>query len=84
MPTYMCYAHKDEINAKQKLEIAAGIARIHSQSLTAGSATNHSPRTTRPASAPAAPNRTVHFVIGGIPKAVVAQTVREHSVVNLT
>jgi phenylpyruvate tautomerase PptA (4-oxalocrotonate tautomerase family) len=32
MPTYMCYAHKDEINAEQKLEIAAGIARIHSQS----------------------------------------------------
>jgi hypothetical protein len=32
MPTYMCYAHGDEINAEQKLEIAAGIARIHSQS----------------------------------------------------
>ena len=32
MPTYMCYAHKEEITAEQKLGIAAGIARIHSQS----------------------------------------------------
>jgi phenylpyruvate tautomerase PptA (4-oxalocrotonate tautomerase family) len=31
MPTYMCYAHKDSITAGQKLEIAAGIARIHSR-----------------------------------------------------
>jgi phenylpyruvate tautomerase PptA (4-oxalocrotonate tautomerase family) len=31
MPTYVCYAHKGEITAEQKLEIAAGIARIHSR-----------------------------------------------------
>jgi phenylpyruvate tautomerase PptA (4-oxalocrotonate tautomerase family) len=31
MPTYVCYAHQGEITAEQKLEIAAGIARIHSQ-----------------------------------------------------
>ena len=31
MPTYLCYAHKGEISAGQKLEIAAGIARIHSR-----------------------------------------------------
>jgi phenylpyruvate tautomerase PptA (4-oxalocrotonate tautomerase family) len=31
MPTYMCYAHEGEITAEQKLEIAAGIARIHSR-----------------------------------------------------
>ena len=27
----MCYAHRGEITAEQKLEIAAGIARIHSR-----------------------------------------------------
>lgn len=31
MPTYMCYAHNGEITAEQKLEIATGIARIHSR-----------------------------------------------------
>jgi phenylpyruvate tautomerase PptA (4-oxalocrotonate tautomerase family) len=31
MPTYVCYAHRGQITAEQKLEIAAGIARIHSR-----------------------------------------------------
>jgi phenylpyruvate tautomerase PptA (4-oxalocrotonate tautomerase family) len=31
MPTYMCYAHRGEITADQKSEIAAGIARVHSR-----------------------------------------------------
>ena len=31
MPTYVCYAHKDESTADQKREIATGIARIHSR-----------------------------------------------------
>jgi phenylpyruvate tautomerase PptA (4-oxalocrotonate tautomerase family) len=31
MPTYLCYAHEGEISAEQKLEIAEGIARIHSR-----------------------------------------------------
>jgi phenylpyruvate tautomerase PptA (4-oxalocrotonate tautomerase family) len=31
MPTYVCYAHRGEINAEQKAEIAAGIARVHSR-----------------------------------------------------
>lgn len=31
MPTYVCYAHEGEITFEQKLEIVAGIARIHSR-----------------------------------------------------
>ena len=31
MPTYMCYAHEDQINGERKSHIAAGIARIHSR-----------------------------------------------------
>jgi phenylpyruvate tautomerase PptA (4-oxalocrotonate tautomerase family) len=31
MPTYLCYTHKGQTTAEQKLEIAAGIARIHSR-----------------------------------------------------
>jgi phenylpyruvate tautomerase PptA (4-oxalocrotonate tautomerase family) len=31
MPTYMCYAHEDQITAEQKSHIAAGIAQIHSR-----------------------------------------------------
>jgi phenylpyruvate tautomerase PptA (4-oxalocrotonate tautomerase family) len=31
MPTYLCYAHRGKVTAEQKLEIAAGIARIHSR-----------------------------------------------------
>jgi phenylpyruvate tautomerase PptA (4-oxalocrotonate tautomerase family) len=31
MPTYVCYVHEGEVTAEQKLEIAAGIARIHSR-----------------------------------------------------
>ena len=31
MPTYLCYAHEGEITSEQKLEIATGIARIHSR-----------------------------------------------------
>jgi phenylpyruvate tautomerase PptA (4-oxalocrotonate tautomerase family) len=31
MPTYVCYAHRGEITAEQKAEIAAGIARVHSR-----------------------------------------------------
>jgi len=31
MPTYVCYTHEGEVSAEQKLEIAAGIARIHSR-----------------------------------------------------
>jgi phenylpyruvate tautomerase PptA (4-oxalocrotonate tautomerase family) len=31
MPTYMCYAHRGQLTAERKAEIAAGIARIHSR-----------------------------------------------------
>ena len=31
MPTYVCYAHRGEVSAQQKSEIAAEIARIHSR-----------------------------------------------------
>ena len=31
MPTYICFAHRGEITADQKSEIAAGIARVHSR-----------------------------------------------------
>ena len=31
MPTYVCYAHRGHLTAQHKTQIAAGIARIHSE-----------------------------------------------------
>jgi phenylpyruvate tautomerase PptA (4-oxalocrotonate tautomerase family) len=31
MPTYVCYAHRGQLTAQHKAQIAAGIARIHSE-----------------------------------------------------